>query len=224
MPAVIEPVAAPPATVNRAGEVDLHAWPALAALPGAYLPWSSGALRPAALVLLLNDVLVLGRETIVECGGGVSTIYFARLLAQRGHGRVLTLEHDPLWVAFLTDALAREALAGHATVVHAPLDPETGWYELDAVAAALPAAPVDLLLVDGPPADEPETPLAREPALPVLHDRLAADATVALDDLPRPGEREIVARWEARFGLRFERFEDQGIAVGRTGGEAPLRP
>ena len=221
---MIEPIESQAATANPVRDVDLHAWPALAALPGPYLPWSSGALRPAALVLLLNDVLVLGRDTLVECGGGVSTLYFARLLAQRGRGHVLTLEHDAQWGAFLTDALAGEAPAERATLVHAPLDPETGWYDLGTIRAALPPAPIDLLLVDGPPAGEPESALAREPALDALHDRLAADATVALDDLPRPGEREIVARWEARFGLRFERFEDQGIAVARSGGEAPLRP
>ena len=221
---MIEPVDSQVATANPVREVDLHAWPALAALPGPYLPWSSGALRPAALVLLLNDVLVLGRESLLECGGGVSTVYFGRLLAQRGRGHVRTLEHDPLWVAFLTEALAREALAEHATVVHAPLDPETGWYDLDTVRGALPAAAIDLLLVDGPPADAPETALAREPALGALGDRLAADATVALDDLPRAGEREIVARWEAQFGLRVERSEAQGIALARTGGGPPLRP
>ncbi len=213
-----------PSWRNAATSADLHAWPALAPLPGAYLPWSSAAIRPSALVLLLNDVLVLGRETLVECGGGVSTIYFARLIAQRGAGRLVTLEHDPRWSGFLLEALAREGLEDHATIVDAPLADATGWYDAAAVEAALPDAPVDLLLVDGPPAVEPGREQARYPALPVLRERLAADATVALDDLPRDGEREVLARWEAEFGLQFERFEDEGIAVARTGGESPLRP
>ncbi len=209
---------------NASTSVDLHAWPALAPLQGGYLPWSSAAIRPAALVLLLNDVLVLGRETLVECGGGVSTLFFARLLAERGAGRLVTIEHDPRWSGFVLEALAREGLEEVACVVDAPLDEATGWYDLPAVEAALPDAPIDLLLVDGPPAVEPGREEARHPALPVLHERLAPDATVALDDLPRAGEREVLARWEAEFGLRFERFEDEGIAVARTGGETPLRP
>jgi len=220
---MVDAVASPPAWRNAARAVDVHAWAALAALPGGYLPWSSGAIRPSALVLLLNDALVLGRETIVECGGGVSTLYFARLLAQRGGGRVVTLEHDPLWAAFLTAALAREGLADRVALVYAPLDPSTGWYRKSEVADALAAAPIDLLLVDGPPAHEPGSELARHPALPTFLPALAEDATIALDDLPRPGEREVLARWERETDLRFERFDEQGLALARTGGE-PLRP
>jgi len=210
---------------NASTSADLHAWPALAPLQGSYLPWSSAAIRPSALVLLLNDVLVLGRETLLELGGGVSTLFFARLIAQRGAGRLVTIEHDPRWGGFLLEALAREGLTEHATVVDAPLTQEgAGWYDLSAVEAALPDAPVDLLLVDGPPAVDPGREEARHPALPALRDRLARDATVALDDLPREGEREVLARWESEFDLRFERFEEEGIAVARTGGESPLRP
>jgi predicted O-methyltransferase YrrM len=203
---------------------DIHAWPALAPLAGEYLPWSSATLRPSALVLLLNDVLVLGRETLVECGGGVSTLYFARLLARIGTGRLVTLEHDPRWSAFLLEALAREGLGDRATVVDAPLAVETGWYDAAAVATALPDLPIDLLLVDGPPAVEPGREQARHEALPALYDHLAPDATIALDDVARAGEQAVLARWEAEFGLRFEQFEAEGIAVARIGGESPLRP
>jgi hypothetical protein len=209
---------------------DLHAWQVLAPLAGGYLPWSSAAIRPSALVAVLNDVVVHERTCVFECGGGVSTVYVARLLAQRGRGRLVTLEHDARWVAFLGDALARERLHERVALVHArlgvhPLAWEGGWYDPVALAAALPDEPIDLLLVDGPPAWAPGTERARYPALPALLDRLADDATVVLDDLHRAGERAVLERWEAETPWRFERrAEPGGIAIARGRGLAPLEP
>jgi hypothetical protein len=53
-------------------------------------------------------------------------------------------------------------------------------------------------VLDGPPAWRPEPERARYPALPVLAYWLTADATVVLDDLPRPGELAVPDRWEAQ--------------------------
>ena len=72
---------------------------------------------------------------------------------------------------------------------------------------------VDLLVVDGPPAFEDGFGLARHPALPVLRGRLAPGATVVLDDIERPGEREVVRRWEREFGLTFHRDDAAGVAI-----------
>ena len=83
---------------------------------------------------------------------------------------------------------------------------------------ALDAEPVDLLVVDGPPADTADKVLARYPALPVVHPRLAPGATVVLDDVERPGEQEVLTRWEREFDVRFERRSaSAGVALGRVG-------
>ena len=114
-------------------------------------------------------------------------------------------------------------------VVHAPLaphphaEPGLSWYDDAALTAGLRAAlagdPIDLLLVDGPPAYAAGHGLARYPALPVLGDRLAPGATVVLDDAERPGEQEVLRRWERETGLDFDRQADRaGVAVARTGG------
>jgi hypothetical protein len=85
--------------------------------------------------------------------------------------------------------------------------------------AALGSDPIDLLLVDGPPAYAAGHALARYPALPVLGDRLASGATVVLDDAERPGEQEVLRRWERETGLDFDRRAGRaGVAVARTGG------
>jgi hypothetical protein len=47
-----------------------------------------------------------------------------------------------------------------------------------------------------------------------LNPRLAAGATVVLDDTARPGEREVLAGWEATTAWRFRIEDGGGVAVG----------
>jgi hypothetical protein len=55
---------------------------------------------------------------------------------------------------------------------------------------------------------------ASPPAL--SYDWLAPGATVVLDDAERPGEREVLRRWEHETGLDFDRRAEQaGMAVAR---------
>jgi hypothetical protein len=211
---------------------DEAACDALAALPGPYLPWSSGAMRPAGLVTVCNDIVLNGRCRVVELGSGISTVLLARLLCQRwplGGFRVAAVEHDARWARWVSEQLDREGTGSDVVVVHAPLAPhphaEVGlsWYDNAALTAGLRDAlggdPIDLLLVDGPPAYAAGHGLARYPALPVLCDWLAPGATVVLDDAERPGEQEVLRRWERETGLDFDRQADRaGVAVARVGG------
>jgi hypothetical protein len=73
-----------------------------------------------------------------------------------------------------------------------------------------------VLLVDGPPAYAAGHGPACYLALPVSCDWLAPGATVVLDDAERPGEREVLRRWEHETGLDFDRRAEQaGMAVAR---------
>ncbi|KAA3637977.1 MAG: hypothetical protein DWP92_06910 [Armatimonadetes bacterium] len=56
---------------------------------------------------------------------------------------------------------------------------------------------IGLVFVDGPPGTL--HPLVRYPALPLLRPRLAANATVVLDDFIRDQEQEIANRWSEEF-------------------------
>jgi hypothetical protein len=206
---------------------DDAAWFALAALSGPFLPWSSGAMRPAGLVEVCNDIVLNDRGRIVELGSGISTVLLARLLSQLsapGERRLAAVEHDARWKRWVVGQLAREGLDDHAVVVDAPLRACTAaeegctWYDEAAVDAGLDATMggevIDLLVVDGPPAFAVGHGLARHPALPMLRDRLARGATVVLDDVERPGEQEVLRRWEAEFGLVFRREErNAGVAI-----------
>lgn len=197
------------------------AWQALTPLcsPGHYLPWSTGAMRPAGLVTLLNDVWLRTPSLIVELGSGLSTILIARLLRQLGQGRLLAVEHDEVWAIRIQRQLDREGLADVADVVRAPLRPHvrswggSEWYDDHAIVAAVDRSLIDLLVVDGPPAWQLGSERARYPALGSLASSLAAGATVVLDDVERAGEQDVIARWEREHGLVFDVRTDAGVAI-----------
>lgn len=137
----------------------------------------------------------------------------ARLLRHRaGGGTLVALEHDADWVESVSDMLRRESLDAFARVVHAPLEGEPPWYARTALAQT--PETVDMLIVDGPPAFATGHGRRREPALEAFDSRLAADASVALDDVDRPGEQRVLAEWETRFAWTFVVDDHAGIAVG----------
>ncbi|MCW2540090.1 MAG: Methyltransferase domain [Frankiales bacterium] len=194
---------------------DLHAWQILRPLldDGRYLPWTTGSMRPAALVAVCNEIVHGRRTSIVECGSGVSTVVIARLLRQRGsESAVVALEHDPDWARLVSELLADEHLSAFGRVIHAPLAGEPPWYSLTAL-AELPEV-VDLLIIDGPPADRPGNGLRRAPALAALESRLSEAAVVYLDDINRAGEQAVVASWQAMTDWIFDIDAVSGTARG----------
>jgi predicted O-methyltransferase YrrM len=174
--------------------------------------WS---LREPALELVVDEV-AKRPGAIVECGSGLSTIVIARLLRELDCGSLHSLEHDLAWAERTRSLLAAEGL-DRAEVLAAPLEPHPlageagGWYDRDAL-ASLPVA-IDLLLIDGPPAGDPELRRNRHPALDELGPLLAPGATIILDDAGRPGEAAAIELWTRRFGLRFEREAHRGTAT-----------
>lgn len=194
---------------------DLQAWQRLSPLLTEYLPTPPGSIRPAALVVLLDAILLDDRTVLLQCGCGPSTVLMARLFARRGFGHLLALEHDDRWAAFISSQLRREGLADIARVVHAPLaahpDALDGatWYRPDWVYAEVIGyidqfGLADWLLVDGPPSDAAGSEVARYPALPVLRGALAPGSTVFVHGADRPGELGMLNRWGAEYELRFK--------------------
>ncbi len=157
------------------------------------------ALSPGALLQTLDLVEDVGARTVVECGSGLSTLYLARVMKDRG-GRVIALEHTADFAEETREMLRRHGLADVAEVRDAALvevdlagAPVT-WYE---PAAIDDIADVDLLLVDGPPKATGD--LARYPAVPLLATRLSPGCAIVLDDAHRGEERAVAARWLAEF-------------------------
>jgi methyltransferase family protein len=189
----------------------------LAPLQGEYLPWTAAAMRPAAVVTILNDIVVGRRRRIVECGAGVTTVWIGRLLKRRG-GHLFSIEQDPGWAGVVRELLAAEQLGDCVTVLDAALKPCVGgfdWYDREPLESLLAGPAIGLLVVDGPvsaPGVE-----ARYPALPIFSGALAEDATVVLDDINRAEERRTIARWEAEFGLSFELRRGARIGLAHRG-------
>jgi hypothetical protein len=199
---------------------DAWAWQVLRPLLDGrhFLPWTEGALRPAALVAVLNEIAFAERQEIVELGAGVSTIVIGRLLAERG-GALTTVEHDPDWAAIIRAQLEREGLEGVVELLDAPLEPHpqtwdgAPWYSPEVVPVLIGS--IELLLVDGPPGYGDGMAHSRYPALPSLADRMAPGGIVILDDADRKAEREIVERWSAELPeWSFGIDEPIGLALG----------
>jgi predicted O-methyltransferase YrrM len=183
-----------------------------------YLPWTEGAIRPAALVAVLNEITFAERREIVELGSGISSIVVGRLLAERG-GKLTAVEHDPEWAQIVRSQIVRERLGDVIEVIVAPLEPHAAswsgapWYSSEAV-ALLPDS-ISLLMVDGPPGYGEGMSHSRYPAMPALADRIPVGGMVFLDDAGREPEREIVARWSEEFtDWSFGIDVARGIALG----------
>jgi hypothetical protein len=203
---------------------DVLALQVLTPLSSSYLPWNVAAMRPSGVVAVLNEIIINRRNCIVELGSGISSIYMGRLMRQRG-GHVWTVEHDEQWADAITQQLYDESLDDVVTVVRAPLAPTTSpwpgeehaWYEPDEVRDGIAGQPIDLLVIDGPPASDVTRQHSRYPAIPFFAPLLADDYTIILDDIDRPGEQEIMKRWEQDLGITFEQqILAGGIGIGRS--------
>lgn len=209
---------------------DLSALQRLAPLMTEYLPSTCGELRPAAVVAVMDEIVLGARTVLVELGCGSSSVLLARLLARRGFGHLLSIEHDERTAAFVASQLRREGLGSVARVVHAPLCRHPAalsrhgqWYSPQLVRDEVFGfverfGLVDLLLVDGPGSGD-----LRYPALPVLRGVLAPGATVLVDDADGLDEQAVLGRWGEEFGVEF-RAPVVGIASGGLasgGGETP---
>ena len=165
-------------------------------------PLRGWAGSPDFLLTVANEVLFRKPSVALECSSGVSTLVIARCLQINNFGHVYSLEHDPDYANKTRDLLSIHGLADWATVIDAPLETvegETPWYSERGIPVDL--APIDLLVVDGPPATT--APLARYPALPRLAGRLASPSVIIVDDTDRADETEMLKRWQKLFPSIF---------------------
>jgi predicted O-methyltransferase YrrM len=123
------------------------------------------------------------------------------MLERAGRGRLVSLEHDPAYAERIRRLVGQAGLADRVEIVVAPLRPcrleqrVVPWYDTGITARAADA-PIDVLVVDGPPQ---LTRWSRWPAVPVLHDRLAPGATVLVDDGRTAAALTSTAAWTRAF-------------------------
>jgi len=190
---------------SLAGDMSL-----MSAWLGPDMPVLGGWSILADFAALIGRELEGGPETVVELGAGASTLLIASRLRRNGRGRLYTVEHDERYASRVAESLDRAGVRDQVTVVNAPLrrqrigTREVEWYERSKVEEGL-ETPIDLLVVDGPPAGGPRS---RWPALPVLHPGLAFGAAVLADDGRRRDETRAAFSWRADFPDLDLRWED----------------
>jgi predicted O-methyltransferase YrrM len=185
------------------------------------LPATRGWAASPDLLMVLVDLVITERPSlVVECGSGASTLWLA--LAMRRFeidGRIIALDHDPVFGGKTRDFLARHDLRDLAEVRDAPLesfslDGETySWYARRAWEDLMG---IDLLFVDGPPATTGHQ--ARYPALPLLSGSLSPVATAVLDDLIVPDMQKVLRLWldaYPDFGSEILPLEKQAAVLRR---------
>lgn len=160
-------------------------------------PLRGWAASPDFLRVVAEHILLARPACVMECSSGSSTLVAARCLQLNGAGHVYSLEHSSEYAEITRANLRRHGLQDWATVIDAPLVPYAEfdgarWYSLEG--AGVVSAPVEMLIVDGPPLQTAR--LARFPALPALASRLASRSTLFLDDADREQEQAIVAAWK----------------------------
>ena len=186
------------------------------------LPATRGWAASPDLLSVLVDLVVAERPSlVVECGSGASTLWLALAMRRFGiDGRIVALDHDPVFGGKTRDLLARHDVGDLAEVRDAPLesfslDGETySWY---ARRAWQDLTGIDLLFVDGPPATTGH--LARYPALPLLSGALSPVVTAVLDDLVVPDMQKVLRLWldaYPDFGSEILPLEKQAAVLRRS--------
>lgn len=170
--------------------------------------WSAS---PMVLRALAHEVADTAPALVVELGGGGSSVLLGRLLRRQGHGRVVSVDHDPDYAEITRAHLRRHGVDDLVEVRVAPLvdvavgDEVFRWYD---PAAMADLHDIDLVFVDGPPGTTGRR--ARLPAVPVLRDRLSPGARVLLDDGGRRQERAVADHWIAEHGATELAADDVG--------------
>ncbi|WP_405611259.1 class I SAM-dependent methyltransferase [Polaribacter sp. Asnod1-A03] len=175
-----------------------------------YLPYSKSSLSYSSISYILNDVIINDRKDIIEFGGGISTVYLAKLAkTSKKNLKITTIDHDEKWISILTNILKEEELIEYVNLIYCPLDSSSlsiennKWYSESVIKNNIKGMKFDLVIVDGPLAYEKEFEMSRYPALPFINNYLNKRNSIFLDDTNRNGEKKIVKLWEKQFDRCF---------------------
>lgn len=144
------------------------------------------------------------RGPVLECGSGATTILLG-LLCGRRDVEVWSLENSVEWQGCVNQALSSNRIS--AVHVCTSLLIEYGdfvWY--DPPLRQMPNR-FSLVICDGPPGT---TRGGRYGLLPVMGDRLPPGSTILLDDAGRPGEAELIEKWEKEANFETDLIQSQG--------------
>ena len=183
----------------------------------ATIPFTNWTAKPELLWHIINTIQLNKYNSILEFGGGISTIVIANLLRQEGNaGKITCVESDAEWAARLQKNLDQFNLK-NVEIILAPIspghyNPAAPWFSLQAMEKLKTHQPFELVFVDGPSGLLGS--MARVPAIPWLIDNqlLAPNHTIILDDYNRPDEKQIGEQWGKLTGHEMQSFGSYAIA------------
>lgn len=169
-------------------------------------PWDAHMASAELLHCLWKLIYEERPDHVMELGSGLSTLVMAYALEACGKGTLTALENHAGYAARTSRQLREHKLDAYAKVAltrFSRLEINCGvpfWYALP----DLRAEPlIDLLFIDGPMRDF--HPRIRYPALPLLHEYLADNAIVVVDDCHKLDNSTILLDWLAEYpALRIE--------------------
>lgn len=179
-------------------------------------PMRGWAISPDFGILLINEILKHKPRLVLELGSGVSTLLAGYCLEKTASGKLVSYDHDLKYSKQTRTTMTDHALDHLTEIIHAPLTKlaldrgEWDWYD---TARMGQDSKIDLLVIDGPPGQIQK--ISRYPALPVLHEQLADNAVILLDDAARTDESSIVDMWTQEFPeFEYEyRSAEKGASV-----------
>lgn len=183
--------------IKEIGNLNVDEVPSRALLGSLIEGWSNDGY--VANIDYLEEVArktIEARGSILECGSGVTTILMG-ILCRKSRKEVWSLENSVEWRNRITSVLKTNNISC-ANVCYSPLIEygEFWWYEPPL--SQLPKE-FSLVICDGPPG---ATKGGRYGLLPVMSPRLKPGTAILLDDAGRPGEIQLIRRWESE--AKFE--------------------
>ncbi len=181
------------------------------------LPYLTGWSASPALAARLHSLVLNEKpQTILELGSGVSTIVMAYAIEARGHGRLVSIDHDAKYAQKTRNELKRHHLDHLAEVIDAPLvnveinGKSQKWYDTRAIEQL---TEINLLVVDGPPRETNKD--ARVPAYQFLRSKLKPGSIVVIDDSARSDEKNSVDLWTNDSDVQFNESipSEKGVCV-----------
>jgi hypothetical protein len=144
---------------------------------------------------------------VLDLGAGQVSILIDRIRQKTGNFTVRTVEHDPFWAEKISSQVSHEVICAPlaARRVH---EHQIRWYDLP---PSVWRQPVDLLIVDGPPAHDGDIRYARIGALDIAAAVLQKDFVVVVDDSERAGEQALIRMLKALFQQRGIAFSSNTL-------------
>lgn len=165
-------------------------------------PLRCWAASPDFIALNVTLIKQYQPRFILELGSGVSSIITGYCLHELGEGFAVSLEHNAQYASTTAENITRHGVQEFVQVIHAPLKPVMLqevthlWYDTSGL-ENLP--PIDLLVVDGPSAQDQV--MVRYPAVPLLFQKLSPGALILVDSFLQEDTYETVKRWVRNFNL-----------------------